>query len=560
MPFQVEHDWQSNMSEPKALLGDRAKTKLLLLLCAIWIFMGLASHAPWKPLETDSISIVQNIVETNELIAPLAHQDTKLTSPPLYYLTAALSAKLLSPVFDMHDAARLFNAVWLTIALLMVGMTGREVWSKGIGRHATFIMIGTIGLMLSAHSLNNHVGAFSAVASGFYAMILMPRRPRRAAVLYGLALAFAFLINGFLPVIILLVPSLLIILISHQWRNKKSLIFLTIALLIAFAPTFWWLTAFKSQSPQLYATWLNEQLSCFSFKHHFYFLRTLLWYAWPALPLGLLGLWYYRHKLPFNPKFQYITLFFLTTFTILGSCASAKHIYTLPLLLPLVALGAGSVERLKRDYAAALNWFGFTIFTFFGFLIWLGWVGIMTGTPAKIQERMQFLSGADYLIFNPFTFGIALFMTLVWLVVSVRSKLSKRAAVTNWAIGMTFIWSLLICLWLPMIDHAKSYEKPFVKLTRALPADYNCVHSLNVGESQAKLLYYYSNIVLVPVQQTEQLHCDLYLIQDRKGAGKMVPSGEWKLIWQGKRPANRKEFFRLFQREKIATENLTSRD
>lgn len=550
MPFQVEHDWQSNMSEPKALLGDRAKTKLLLLLCAIWIFMGLASHAPWKPLETDSISIVQNIVDTNELIAPLAHQTSELISPPLYYATAAFSAKLLAPVFDMHDGARLFNAIWLTIALLMVGMTGREVWSRGIGRHATFIMIGTIGLMLSAHSLNNHVGAFAAVATGFYAMILMPRRPRRAAALYGLALAFAFLISGFLPVIILLSPTVLIMLISRQWRTKKSFIFLITALVIALLPIYGWLTALEQQAPQLYDTWLDQELSRFSLDHHFYFLRTLLWYAWPALPLGLIGLWYYRHKLPFNPKFQYIILYFLTTFAILGSFADAKDIYTLPLLLPLVALGAGSVERLKRDYAAALNWFGFTIFTFFGFLIWLGWIGIMTGTPPKIQERMQFLSGADYLIFNPATFSIAVMMTLIWLIVSVRSKLSKRAAVTNWAIGMTFVWSLLICLWLPMIDHAKSYEKPFVKLTKALPTEYDCMHGLNVGQSQAKLLYYYSNIALVPVEQTEQLHCDLYLIQDRKGAGKMVPSGEWRQIWQGKRPANRKEFFRLFQRTK----------
>ncbi len=548
MQFQLEHDWQSNMSEPKANLGEKTKTNLLLLLCAIWIFSGLASHAPWKPLETDSISIVQTILETGNVIAPTAYYETDISAPPLYYLTAALGAKLFSPLLEMHDGARLMNAIWLTITLLMVGMTGRETWGRGIGRHATFIMIGTIGLMFTAHSLNHHVGAFAAIATGFYAMILLPRRPRRAAVLYGLALGFGFLISGFLPLAIILIPTLLSLLFSRQWRTKRTLIFLATAFAVALPPMIAWLVSFNHYYPALFQRWLIFEQSCFSFNSHFYFLRTLVWYAWPALPLALVGIWHYRDKLIFNPKFQYLLIFFLTTFTLLGFCANAKDIYTLPLLLPLVALGAGSVERLKRDFAAALNWFGVTAFTFFGFLIWLGWVGIMTGTPPKIQERMQFLSGADYLIFNPITFSIAVLMTIVWLMVSIRSKLSKRATVTNWAIGMTFLWSLLMCLWLPMIDFAKSYEKPFKKLSKVVPDHYNCMHGLNVGSSQSKLLYYYTNIELIKVKQTEQLHCDLYLIQDQKGVGKMIPGPEWKQIWQGKRPANRKERFRLLQK------------
>lgn len=548
MSFQLEHDWQSNMSEPKAQLGEKTKTKLLLLLCAIWIFVGLASHAPWKPLETTSISIVQTIMQTGNYIAPLAHLESNLGAPPLYYLTAAFSAELFSPFFDMHDGARIFNSIWLTIALLMVGMTGREIWSQGIGRHATFILIGTIGLILSAHSLTNHVGAFAAIATGFYAMVLMPRRPRRAAVLYGLAIAVAFLVNGLLPTAILIVPTITIILFSQQWRNVKSFVFFTTAIAIAIPFIYLWLNALYQASPALFHTWLTEQVNLFSFHNHFYFLRTLVWYAWPALPLALLSIWHFREKLWFNPKFQYLIVFFITTFVLLGFGATSKDVFTLPLVLPLVALGAGSVERLKRDYTAAVNWFGFTIFTFFGFLIWLGWVGMMTGSPTKIQERMQFLSGADSLIFNPVTFSLAVFMTLIWLTISVRSKLSKRATVTNWAIGITFIWSLLMCLWLPMIDNAKSYEKPFVKLAKALPTEYDCIHGLNVGSSQAKLLYYYTNISLTKVTQTESLTCNLYLIQDQKGAGKMVPGPEWNLIWKGKRPANRKEHFRLFQR------------
>ncbi len=72
MRFQLDHDWQGNMSTPRARVGDSVKTQLLLLLCAIWIFLGLVGHAPWKPLESTSISIVKNILDGGSLIAPLA--------------------------------------------------------------------------------------------------------------------------------------------------------------------------------------------------------------------------------------------------------------------------------------------------------------------------------------------------------------------------------------------------------------------------------------------------------------------------------------------------------
>ena len=127
MRFELDHDWQGNMSTPRARIGENAKTQLLLVLCAIWVLLGLTGHAPWKPLEATGITIVKGIVQGGSLIAPLAAGTSLLESPPLYYLTAAASAKLLSPLLSLHDGARFINAIWMTIILLMVGMTGREL-------------------------------------------------------------------------------------------------------------------------------------------------------------------------------------------------------------------------------------------------------------------------------------------------------------------------------------------------------------------------------------------------------------------------------------------------
>ncbi len=548
MRFQLDHDWQGNMSTPRARVGDGVKTQLLLVLCAIWVLLGLVGHAPWKPLESTSISIVKNILDTGSLIAPLANGATSLETPPLYYLSAAASAKLLSPFLSIHDGARLFNAIWLSIILLMVGMTSRELWSRGVGRHATFIMIGTIGLVMSAHSLSPEVASLASTATGFYALALSKRRPWRACGLFGTALVIGFLSYGTIPLLILLSTALILPLIFKVWRTQSFVKFLSVSILIACPLIIAWLTVLYYYYPQLFNVWWRMNFDVFHKDNHLYFARILIWYAWPALPLSLLGLWRYRHQLFVKPKFQLMIIFFICSLFFLGLGAAAKDINALPLLLPLVALGAGSVEHLKRGAAAALNWFGVMLFGLIGSLIWLGWFAMMTDHPAKIKERMQFLSGTNEINFSWFGFVAALGISTIWILVCIRAKQTNKSTVSNWAVGMTFAWSLLMTLWLPLIDSAKSYQTVFTSLSNAVPKHYNCINSLNVGQPQSLLLNYYTNIQLQPFETTQELSCDLYLLQDVKGIGKMQPGQEWKLIWTGKRTADRKESFRLFQR------------
>ena len=548
MRFQLDHDWQGNMSTPRARVGDSAKTRLLLALCVIWILLGLIAHAPWKPLESTGISIVKSMLDGGSLIAPLANGETTLESPPLYYLTAAASAKIFAPVLDMHDGARLSNAIWLSLLLLMVGMTGRELWGRGIGRHSTFIMIGTIGLVLSAHSLVNDVASFACSASGFYALALCKRRPWRASGLLGIAMAFGFLSEGLMPLAILLSTALILFVCFSAWRTQSFITVVGFAMLIALPLISIWVLLMHYQSPALLESWWRASVTSYHQQNYFYFLRTLIWYAWPATPLALLGLWRYRSQLLIKPKFQLMISYFVCGIFFLGLGASAKDINGLPLLLPLVALAAGSVVHLKRGLAAALNWFGVMLFGLIGSLIWLGWFAMMTGYPARIKNRMQFLSGTNDIHFSWLALIIALAITAIWVSVCIRAKQTNKSTVTNWAVGMTFGWGLLMTLWLPLLDSAKSYQPVFASLNNALPKNYNCVSSLNVAQPQRLLLNYYTNIKLQPFETTQQLSCDLYLLQDVKGIGDMHPGQEWQLLWKGRRTADRKESFRLFKR------------
>jgi 4-amino-4-deoxy-L-arabinose transferase-like glycosyltransferase len=549
MRFQLDHDWQGNMSTPRARIGENAKSQLLILLSIIWIFLGLIGHTPWKPLEATSISIIKDIIDNGHFIAPLATNQTLLDLPPLYHLTAAASAKLFSPLLDMHDGARLINALWMSITLLMVGMAGRELWTRGVGRYATFIMIGTIGLILNAHSLNAEVAVLASTSTGFYAFALCKRRPWRASILLGSAIAIGFLSKGLLPALILMTTGLILGLLFSNWRTKSFAIFISTALLVATSLIALWLVPFALYFPDLCIALLNAEFGSFKHNHYTYFLEILVWYAWPALPLALWSIWRYRLQLLSKPRFQLMIVFFVCSLTLLGAGADNKDINALTLLLPLVVLGAGSVDHLKRGAASALNWFGISLFALVGSLIWLGWFAMTVGYPSKIKERMQFLSGAESSNLNLISLALAIILTSIWIFTCVRARQSNRAAVTNWAVGMTFGWGLLMTLWLPLIDSAKSYMPVFKSMQASIPSTTSCINSLNVGQSQGLLLHYHTNIKLEYLGSAESANCNFYLLQDERGSTRMQPSDEWKLIWQGKRAADRKESFRLYQRQ-----------
>ncbi|MGB7816226.1 MAG: glycosyl transferase [Methylotenera sp.] len=547
MRFDLDHDWQGNMSTPRAKVGERAKTHLLLVLCAIWLCMGLIGHAPWKPFESHAISTIKTILDTGNLLAPISASNSHIVNPPLFYLSASVIAKVLSPILPLHDAARIATGLWMIITLLMVGMTGRELWGKGFGRQTTFVLIGSLGLVLSAHTLMPAVSSLTGIAASFYALGLAKRRPYRASVLLGFGMGVSFLSTGLQPLAIILATCIALPVLFDHWRNKSFASVFGLSLLSASPFLLGWPVLCHYFYPDTFSQWWALSLQQFEHSEHLYFLRTLLWHAWPALPLAAWGLWRYRTQLLSKPRFQLIITFFVIAWAVIG-LGDDKEVFALPLLIPLTAMAGGSIETLKRGTASALNWFGLILFGLMSGLLWLGWLAMLTGNPVKIKERLSFLSGMPHLNFSVLAFVIAVAVTLIWLFAILRSQHSNRSSTTNWAVGMTCVWTLLMTLWLPMIDSARSYHNVFTSLKTALPKKYACVASNRLGDSQRDLLHYYANLKTQTFQTEGALNCDLYLIQDDRGREKVEPGPDWELIWNGKRVSERREGFRLYQR------------
>lgn len=550
MRFDLNHDWQGNMSSPPALLGERAKTHLLLVLCAIWLCMGLVGHSPWKPFESHVISTVKTILDTGNWIAPTSASNPFIINPPLYYLSAAATTQLLSPLASFlaaHDAARIVTGLWMVITLLMMGMTGRELWGKGVGRQTTFILIGAMGLVVSAHTMLPAISALSGIAIGFYALSLAARKPYRASMLLGLGLSVSFLSTGVLPLAILICTCLALPILFSAWRNIKFVKFMAVGFLVASPFIFGWLLLCHNFYPDQLYHWWGNSTKTFDQLNHAYYLKTLLWFAWPALPLSIWGLWRYRKQLFNNAKFQLIITFFVFAFGLIG-LGNDNEVFALPLLIPLTAMAGGSIETLKRGTAGALNWFGLLLLGLMSGLIWLGWVAMIVDSPSKIKERLNFLSGMTHLNFNWLAFIFAITITLIWLFAIARSQHTNRSSATNWAIGMTSVWTLLMTLWLPMIESARGYQQVFTSLKQALPAKHGCVANKGLGDAQKDLVHYFAYIKTQNSETSGILKCNLYLIQDEKNREKVLLGDQWKQIWSGKRVSDRRESFRLFQR------------
>ena len=95
------------------------------LLCLAWIFPGLLAHDPWKPDEAYTFGVVYEMLQGGSWIAPALAGEPYLREPPLFDVTAALSALAFFPLLPLHDAARLATAFYVALALVFCALAGR---------------------------------------------------------------------------------------------------------------------------------------------------------------------------------------------------------------------------------------------------------------------------------------------------------------------------------------------------------------------------------------------------------------------------------------------------
>jgi 4-amino-4-deoxy-L-arabinose transferase-like glycosyltransferase len=66
------------------------------------VFARLVGHDPWKPDEAYTFGLVRHMLETGDWVTPALADEPFIEKPPLFSLTAALFATVLSPALPSH--------------------------------------------------------------------------------------------------------------------------------------------------------------------------------------------------------------------------------------------------------------------------------------------------------------------------------------------------------------------------------------------------------------------------------------------------------------------------
>jgi 4-amino-4-deoxy-L-arabinose transferase-like glycosyltransferase len=523
----------------------------LCVLCAAFLLPGLVDHDPWKADDAIGFGIAFEALN-GQWLAPMLAGEPYPEASPLYFWVAAILAKLASAVLPLHAGARLASGAFAAIAIVCTGLAAREFFGSAAANSAALILIGCIGLLLHAHSMTAEIALLAALAAVFLGIAFAARRPGLGGALAGGGCGAMFLAKGFAPAVAGLLIVAILTLALPGTRHRAGRFWIVLAVVLLPCVAVWPFTLYHAAPERLAAWWMHSNLvnlpgtsSAPFVSQVLSYLRLLGWFAWPALPLALWSLWIYRHRLT-HPGIALPVAGFGVLLVMLGFGRDAREVTALPLLLPLSLLGAAAVGELRRGAANALDWFSMMTFSLFALALWVGYAAMLTGLPAELANRFATLEPGFAAEFSPIAFSLAIVFSAMWVLLVTGTGRSTYRGVTHWAAGMTLAWGLLVALWLPWVDYGKSYRgmsatlAPHVK-TRA------CVSSRNLGEPQRASLHYFIGLVTQRAD-VNPVGCPLLLVQGSVSDDTGNPGGGWDLVWQGNRPGDRVERYRLYRR------------
>jgi 4-amino-4-deoxy-L-arabinose transferase-like glycosyltransferase len=414
------------------------------------------------------------------------------------------------------------------------------------------LLVGSVGLFVHAHEAIPDHTALASASAAFAALVHFPRRPLAAGAAFGAALGLAFLAGGIVVPLGLYAAALTTWAACGRWRTLRHLGALALATLILALIAAAWPVALYARSPELTRSWWAMATIGRDFTADLrYFLGILSWFAWPAWPLAAWAIWSQRRQLGEPRMCAPLAAF---AFTLAAACrfSPAQDINALVLLPPLALLGAQGVAQLRRGAAAALDWFGVMTFSFFGGLVWLGYVAMMTGVPPRIANNFVKNTPGFVAHFAWPPFLVALCLTLAWIYLLARTSRGPTRGVLRWAAGVALVWGLFATLIMPWAEYRKSYRNAALQIRSKLPPDPGCVAGRGFGMPQRAAFSYHAAIPTPEpsAQAAAGAHekCRLLLVQGGPHEERDAPGAGWVKLADVGRPGDKTEHFRLYQR------------
>jgi 4-amino-4-deoxy-L-arabinose transferase-like glycosyltransferase len=530
----------------------------LVLLCAAWVALGIAGHDPWKTEDATSIGVAVEMAEQNDFVVPTLGGEPYLPHPPLAYMGGAVSLDLFSPPLTPHNAARVVAGIALALILLATACASRELNGRAFRWLPVLILVGSVGFWDRAHVLSPELFLTLGIAVGLWGFALALRRPLLGGLALGAGAAISFMGNGFMGPLWLLVTAVLLPCFGAEWRNRAYLSTAAVALVAAVVLSLPWPLALHARDPALFAQWLASEspgdylaLLGEGDAEPVYYLRNLIWFAWPALPLLLWLLWLRGRGFNGGMRGPGIVIPGVMSMVILANLLAmpdARLANALPLLIPFALLAALEVDSLKRGFSGALDWFGILSFGLAAFLMWVVWIdAYLYGMSLRVARLFRDTEVGYSPSFHLGSMLAALALTVLWVALVRPARRSNRRAILNWAAGVTLIWGLVTTIWLPYIDSRRSYRWMVEALAQEVPAG-TCVASRNLGEPQRAVFNYFAQLTTVREEVNPDHDCRALVVQYGRLDGDPVPPPGWTAKWSGARRGDDTERFVLYVR------------
>ncbi|HCY61987.1 MAG TPA: glycosyltransferase [Oxalobacteraceae bacterium] len=549
----------------------------LLLLCLLYILSGLIGRDPWKNEDAAGFGIMWTMANGawQDWLAPHIVGLQMPQEGPLAWWIGAVCIKLFGWLLGDVLAARLATvfffllgtfAVWhgtyllgrrpeaQPLRLAFGGQPEPRDYGRTLADGALLIYLGCLGLLVHSHSTSANALQVSMVGIALYAAVRYVDKPSNlAALLLGVALGLLALTRGWLVPLALWL-GLLALDLARSRKAALRLLGLSMPAALLLGASWalaaqWLLPAASSPIPDWMA-WNLDHVGMPRWNTLKYLISNGIWFSWPAWPFAAWAVYAWRKQsLPPHIALPLAFCLALTTLALLTPRPDEGTL--LPLLPPLAMLAAFGLPTMKRGAINAVDWFSVMILSACAGFIWLGWIAKQTGWPAWLAKNAFKLAPGFKPEFNLFTLLIAVAASVAWIFL-VHWRISRRPSVLWRAVvlssgGVILCWLLLMTLWLPWGNYMRSYAIVAREMATQMPPQ-SCLGSTITPAQRASFAYFSK----IRFERLDQERCDHLLLSSTRHV-KADPvihrsDGDWQLVWEGHRPSDRNERFRLYRR------------
>ncbi len=540
----------------------------LAMLCAAYTVAGYVGRAPWRGEDITAFGYMRELaLGRTSWQAPLLAGLPPETDGLLPYWLGAWAIQALDGWLAPELAARVpfmallaltLGATWYAVyflarspgaqpvAFAFGGEAEPQAYARTMADAGLLALIACLGLMQYSHETTSYVTQLACATLVFAAAALVPQRlgwgaATGAAGMAGLVLAGA-------PAVATLLGLGSAWLAWHAQPAERRSSAAAALLLLA-------LTGGAALLAGALDLWRWRIVDAWSLDDGPSLLRLLVWFTWPAGPLALWTCWRWRRQIASRQwhRHLWLPLWFVL---VPGATALATRPSDRALLLALpalAALAAFALPTLRRGLSALIDWFTLLFFSIGAISVWVVWLAVQTGVPAKPAANVARLAPGYEPQFSPAAFAVALAATLAWgALVRWRTGRHRTAlwkSLVLPATGATLGWLLVMTLWLPLLDYGRSYAPQVAPITAALGPHPGRVCGAALSRGQAAALAHHGGLDVLPAAAPAD--CDWLVTVPGAGIA-ALPAGQfWQPVVSVGRPTEQGDRLLLLRRAAV---------